>query len=126
MIIPIANGIFEHDLEINKLLKNQKEIKNLTFEKPNKENFPIIEILNRVNEYPSTSIIVNASNEVLVDHFLRKKVPFLGIPLIIKKILRDRNYKKYAIRNPKDLEEINKINLWAKLKTLKKINNEYN
>jgi hypothetical protein len=53
-------------------------------------------------------------------------VPFLGIPLIIKKILRDRNYKKYAIRNPKDLEEINKINLWAKLKTLKKINNEYN
>ena len=125
MVIPIANAIFENDLEINKFFKNKKNIKNLTFQKPDKKNFPIIEILDRVNEYPSTSIIVNASNEVLVDHFLRKKVPFLGIPLVIKKILRDRNYKKYAIRIPKDLEEINKINLWAKLKTLEKINNKY-
>ena len=33
----------------------------------------------RINEYPSTSIIVNACNEILVDHFLQKKIPFLSI-----------------------------------------------
>jgi hypothetical protein len=52
-------------------------------------------------------------------------VPFLGIPLIIEEILRDRNYKKYAIRKPKDLKQIIKINSWAKLKTIEKINFKY-
>ena len=121
MIIPLANAIFNNNLSINKFLNNKKKIRSLTFKRPNKINFPIIKILNRVNEFPSTSIIVNASNEVLVDHFLRKKVPFLGIPLIIQKILNDRNYKKYAIKVPKDLKHIYEISSWAKNKTIEKI-----
>ncbi len=121
MIIPLANAIFNNNFSINKFLNNKKKIRSLTFKRPNKINFPIIKILNRVNEFPSTSIIVNASNEVLVDHFLRKKVPFLGIPLIIQKILNDRNYKKYAIKVPKDLKHIYEISSWAKDKTIEKI-----
>ena len=38
-------------------------------------------------------------------------------------ILKDRNFKKYAIRNPKNISEIYKINNWAKTKTLEKISN---
>ena len=125
MIVPIANAIFDNNLEINKFIKTKKNIQCLTFKLPERNNFPIIDILNKVNEYPSTSIIVNAANEVLVEHFLRKKVPFLGIPTIIKKILRDRNYKKYAIKQPKDLKQINKINSWAKNKTLERIKKSY-
>ena len=125
MIIPIANALFEKNIQINKFIKDNKKIENLTFKKPNKKIFPIIKILHKVNEYPSSSIIVNASNEVLVEYFLRKKVPFLAIPLIIEEILRDRNYKKYAIRKPKDLKQIIKINSWAKLKTIEKINLNY-
>ena len=52
-------------------------------------------------------------------------MPFLGIPIIIDEILRDRNYKKYAIRKPKDLKQIIKINSWAKQKTLEKIKRKY-
>ena len=125
MIIPIANALFEKNIQINKFIKDNKKVENLTFKQPNKKIFPIIKILHRVNEYPSSSIIVNASNEVLVEYFLRKKVPFLGIPLIIEEILRDRNYKKYAIRKPKDLKQIIKINSWAKLKTIEKIKLRY-
>ena len=125
MIVPIANAIFDNNLEINRFYKVKKNIKNLTFKIPKKSNFPIIKILKKVNEYPSTSIIINASNEVLVDHFLRKKLPFLDIPLMIEKILRDINYKKYAIRNPKNLTQINKINSWAKIKTIQKIKAKY-
>ena len=125
MIVPIANAIFDNNLEIDRFYKVKKNIKNLTFKIPKKSNFPIIKILKKVNEYPSTSIIINASNEVLVDHFLRKKLPFLDIPLMIEKILRDINYKKYAIRNPKDLTQINKINSWAKIKTIQKIKAKY-
>ena len=125
MIIPIANAIFKDELIIDKFAKNEKNMNNLTFMTPNKKNFPILKILNKANEFPSTSIIVNASNEVLVEHFLRKKVSFLGIPTIIQKILRDRNYKKYAIRKPVDLKQINKINTWAKKRTIEKIKSIY-
>ena len=125
MIVPIANAIFDKNLEINKFFKDNKNIKNLTFQIPNQKNFPILKVLHKVNEHPSTSIIINAVNEVLVDHFLRKKVPFLAIPMIIMNILRDRNYRKYAIRNPKDLEQINKINSWARQKTIERIKSKY-
>ncbi len=125
MTIPIANAIFDKNLIIEKFLKKKYFIKNLTFYKPDPKNFPIIRVLDKVNLFPSSSIIINGANEVLVDHFLRKKVPFLGITSIIKKILRDRNYRKYAIKSPKDLKQINKINSWAKTKTLEKIKSTY-
>ena len=125
MQIPIANAIFDNKINMNTFIKNDNTIKNLSFKIPDSNNYPIIKILKRANEHPSTSIIINASNEVLVDHFLRKKVPFLSIPIIIKEILGDRNYKKYAIRKPKNLEQIYEINSWAKTKTLEKIANKY-
>jgi 1-deoxy-D-xylulose-5-phosphate reductoisomerase len=125
MQIPIANAIFDNKINMNTVIKNDNTIKNLSFKIPDSNNYPIIKILKRANEHPSTSIIINASNEVLVDHFLRKKVPFLSIPIIIKEILGDRNYKKYAIRKPKNLKQIYKINSWAKTKTLEKIATKY-
>ena len=36
-------------------------------------------------------------------------------------ILNDRNYKKYAIRKPKNIDQINKIDSWARNKTMEKI-----
>jgi hypothetical protein len=36
-------------------------------------------------------------------------------------ILNDKNYKKYAIRNPININQINKIDNWARNITLKKI-----
>ena len=125
MQIPIANAIFDNKINMNTVIKNDNTIKNLSFKTPDSNNYPIIKILKKANEHPSTSIIINASNEVLVDHFLRKKVPFLSIPIIIKEILGDRNYKKYAIRKPKNLKQIYEINSWAKTKTLEKIATKY-
>ena len=37
-------------------------------------------------------------------------------------ILNDRNYTKYAIRKPKNINQIKEIDLWAKKATLKIIN----
>ena len=125
MIVPISNAIFGKNLQIKEFIKTKNSFQNLTFKNPDIKNFPIIKIISKVNEYPSTSIIVNAANEVLVEHFLRKKVPFLGIPVIIKKILGDRNYRKYAIRIPVDLKVINRINSWAKIRTIETIKAVY-
>ena len=125
MLIPLANAIFDGRVEIKDILKNNyvknNLIKNLTFKRVSQKNFPIIKIKNRVNEHPSTSIILNASNEILVDQFLQKKIHFLSIIKIIMAILNDRNYKKYAIREPKNINQINEIDTWARRKTLEKI-----
>ena len=124
MIIPIANAIFDRNLEIKKIIKgraNHEMIKNLTFKKVDRKIFPIIKLVNQINKYEGTPIIVNAANEVLVDHFLRKKIPFLGIQKIIFNILKDKNYKKYAIRKPTNLNIINNLNNWAKNITSNKI-----
>ena len=128
MIIPIANAMFDGEIIINDLIKEKKikrKIENLKFDIPKQKNFPILKILHKLNQFPSSSVIVNASNEVLVDCFLKNKLPFLGIPFIIEKILNDRNFKKYAIRKSKDLKEIIKIDKWAKKTTLENINYYY-
>ena len=36
-------------------------------------------------------------------------------------VLNDRNYKKYAIKSPKNLNQIIKTDIWARQTTLKKI-----
>ena len=127
MIIPLANAIFEGDLNIEyfyklKKTKYNKPIENLTFQTVNKTTFPIIRLKDRLNEYPSTPIIINSSNEILVDQFLAKKIHFLSIYKTIMTILNNRNYKKYAIRNPKNIYQIRKIDEWARAQTMKKIN----
>ncbi len=125
MIIPIANAIFEGNLNIDEFYnKNKKQNlinENLVFKKVDKKIFPIINLKKRLNEFPSTSIIINASNEILVDQFLRKKIPFLGIFKGIKTILNDRNYKKYAIKAPTNLNQIIKIDFWARNNMMKKL-----
>ena len=122
MIIPLANAIFNNNLDIQNFYKIKKSpklnIQNLTFLKPDKKIFPTLKLKNRSNEYPSTSIIINASNEILVDQFLNKKIPFLAISRIIMSVLNDRNYKKYAIKMPYNLNQIINVDTWARNKTL--------
>ena len=79
-----------------------------------KNFFPAIKLKSRVNEHPSTPIIINAANEVSVDQFINKKLPFLEINKIIMGVLNDKNYKKYAIRNPRSIYQIIKIDQWAR------------
>ena len=121
MKIPISNAIFNGKLDIKDFYKfkinENKIVNNLKFMKVDKNTFPIIKIKHRINELPSTPIIINACNEILVDQFLQKKIPFLSISKIIMGILNDRNYRKYAIKNPKNINQIFKIDLWARGKT---------
>ena len=127
MIIPLANALFDEKINIKDFLMNKdknkkrKLIENLIFKRVNKNTFPIISLKERVNEHPSTSIIINAANEVLVDYFLRKKIPFLSIFKIIKTIMNDRNYNKYAIKEPKSISQILQIDQWSRRVIYKKV-----
>ena len=123
MIIPIANAIFDENLNIKKFYNTNKKnfFEDLKFQKVDSKIFPVYKLRNRLTEFPGTPIIINASNEILVNYFLSKKIPFKAIFEIILDILNDRNYKKNAIKRPNNLNQINKINAWAKQRTLEKI-----
>jgi len=126
MIIPLANAIFDGNLNIKDFYKQSKSkihtiSKKLYFKKVEKKIFPIIKLKDKLNKLPSTAIIINAANEVLVSEFLKKKMPYLNIYKHIFSIMKDKNFKKYAIKNPKNIKQILKIDNWAKSVTRKKI-----
>ena len=127
MMIPLANAIFDENFNFDEFInfensKIKRNIQNLNFREVDNKKFPIIKIKKRLNEYPATPIIINTCNEILVDQFLRKKIAFLSIHKIILSILNDRNYRKYAIKDTKNLNQIIDIYKWTKTLTLKKIN----
>jgi 1-deoxy-D-xylulose-5-phosphate reductoisomerase len=120
MKIPISNTLYENrnnffktsDIEI-------KQLNNLNFQKVNLKNFPSIKLLDKCfTSGISTPIVINAANEVLVDLFLNEKIEFLDIVKIINKILKSKDFKKYAKRNPNSVKGIKMIDNWARLKTV--------
>ena len=127
MLIPLSNAIFDGDIDINTVLKKElRTKKSIFFQKLNfiqvdKKKFPIVNLKSRLNEYTSTSIIINAVNEILVDQFLSKKIPFMSFYKYILKVLNDRNYKEYAIKEAKNINQILQIDQWARNLTLKNI-----
>ena len=119
MIVPLANAIFDGKLNIENFYNPKKKSKDeiigdLSFKNVDRKIFPIIDIKKRANEFPSTSIIINAANEILVEQFLHKKVPFLTIYKLILSIMNDKNYRKYAIRKPNNIVQILAIDSWTK------------
>jgi 1-deoxy-D-xylulose-5-phosphate reductoisomerase len=128
MIIPIANAIFDEEIDIGDFykpkIKIKNDIENIIFRRVDAKIFPIIKLKDRVNEHPSTSIIINSTNEVLVDQFLNNNITYNDIIKGIKHVLRDRNYKEYAIKKPKTINQILDIDIWAKKKILNKLFND--
>ena len=77
------------------------------------KRFPIIKLKNRINEHISTPIIINAANEILVDQYLKEKISFNTFYKYLTQVLNDRNYKKYAIKEPKNIDQIFQLYKWS-------------
>jgi 1-deoxy-D-xylulose-5-phosphate reductoisomerase len=120
MLIPLANAIFDDTIDIDNFLKpklhSKKSIffQSLNFLKVDKKRFPIIGLKPRLNEHYSSPIVINAVNEILVDQYIRKKIPFTSFYKYILKVLNDRNYNKYAIKEPKSISQILQIDQWSR------------
>jgi 1-deoxy-D-xylulose-5-phosphate reductoisomerase len=119
MKIPISNTIYQNENSFSYKSKIDTKILNkLNFEKVNINKFPSIKLIKKcLNFGYATPIIINASNEVLVDLFLKGKINFLDIVTIINKIFKDKDFNKYAKKKPKTVKEIKIIDGWARLKT---------
>jgi len=119
MKIPISNILYgkkNHILNIKKV--DIKKLNSLKFLDVNVNQFPSIKLIKKsLNLGSSALIILNASNEVLVDLFLSKKIAFLDIVKKLNAIFNDKDFKKYARRNLNTVKDIKKVDNWARLKT---------
>ena len=120
MSIPIANSLDKNYNYINKSKINFKILNNLNFTDVDKKKFPVIKILQKYPNYCSlfdTALV--SINDELVNLFLNKKISFNDIFKNLLKILNLRSIKRLKTIVPKNYNEINKINTFVRLKTLK-------
>ncbi len=121
MKIPIANAIYDNKIDISNLLNTKinhlKNLKYLKFEKVDKKRFPIVTLLTKKIYCNSGPIILNASNEILVEKFIKNKIPYKLIYQSLKRIFKDRDFNKYAIKKTPNIKEIYKIDKWARERT---------
>ena len=119
MKIPLSNTLYEKKYNFFNMKNiDPDKLNKMTFQNVNKKRFPSVMLINKcLNMGHSTPIIVNASNEVLVELFLKKKIAFLDIVRTINKIFKDKDFKKYAKIKPRSVKDIKLIDNWARLKT---------
>ena len=84
------------------------EISKLTFEEPDWDNFPCLGFAFEAMRMGGTMpVVLNAANEVAVDLFLRGRLAFKDIPIIIERAMGSHN----IIKNPKlsDILDVDRV-----------------
>ena len=118
MKIPISNILYKNQNHLKNPQINIKTLNKLSFQKVNPKVFSSVKLINKCFTLGfSTPIIINASNEVLVGLFLEGKIGFLDIVKTINKIFKDKEFKKYAKRKVRSINDIKITDNWARLKT---------
>jgi 1-deoxy-D-xylulose-5-phosphate reductoisomerase len=118
MIIPIFNSVY---FNTNKKLKSKNidinTLNNLDLKKIDNTRFPVINILNKMNENDSLfeTVIVSA-NDKLVNLFLKDKIKFNDISNILIKICNSAQFNKFKSIKPKNIGEINDLADYVSLK----------
>ena len=86
MRVPIQYALTYPDRVENHIKKlNLLESNNLTFEAPNREVFPCLNLAMKAIDLGGTMpTVLNASNEIAVEYFLNEKIKFTDIPHIVE------------------------------------------
>ena len=120
MKIPISNILNKKNNKfINSKRIESRILNKINFSEVDKKKFPSVKLIDKcINSGSSSPIIINASNEVLVDLFLKGKIRYLDIVSTINMIFKDKEFNKYARRKAKSIKDIKIIDNWARLKTI--------
>ena len=89
---------------------NLFEVKNLSFEKPDFDNFDCLNIaFEAIKRGGIAPTVMNAANEIAVAKFLNDEIGFLDIPLIIRKTVEAHEFKEDIT-----LQDVLKYDKWAR------------
>ena len=118
MKIPIFNTLY---LEKYKKFKSNKLdiniLNNLKLSKINKKSFPSVKVLDSLPEKSSLfETVIVATNDELVNLFLKKKISFHDISKMILKIINLNEFKKYKKNEPKNIHDIHILSEYVRLK----------
>lgn len=118
MKIPIFNSLYENN---NKKIVTKKLdfsiINDLNFENVNLKKFPVIKILNKLSSNNTLyETVIVAANDKLVRLFLTKKIKFLDISRILLKIIKEKEFIKYRLIIPRNVDHIVKLSHYVSLK----------
>jgi 1-deoxy-D-xylulose-5-phosphate reductoisomerase len=92
---------------------------DMNFSKPDLDKFPCLRLAYEAVTVGGTMpIVLNAADEIVVDLFLKEKIKFTEIPVIIEKVMKNHKIIKNA-----DLEEIMKVDEWARKEVMKMTKN---
>jgi 1-deoxy-D-xylulose-5-phosphate reductoisomerase len=116
MCLPIQYALTYPDRAASERVQtNFPKIGTLTFEEPDVERFPAIELARRAGELGGTlPAVLNAANEVAVEAFVNRKINF---PQITETVRRTMDAHKVVSRP--SLEQILEADAWARREAAK-------
>ena len=118
MIIPIFNSIYpDFQKKIKSDPLNFNILNDLKLENVDKKRFPVIEIIDKLEENDSLfeTVIVSA-NDTLVNNFLLNKIKFDDISNILLKTIALKEFTKLKKVRPKNVKEVSKLANYVSLK----------
>ena len=117
MTIPIGNTLMSKNNFINKNNIDYKVLNNLKLIDVDKKKFKVIKVLKK---YPNHCSLFDTAlvtiNDELVSLFLRKKISYLSISQKLINFLNLKEFRIYKNKIPKNINEINKLNSYVRLK----------
>ena len=119
MKIPIFNTLYQDNEKKIKTKKINFEILNeLNFNKIDLKKFPVMRLIKDLpNKDSLFETILVSANDTLVENFLNKKIKFLDISRILLKLLKYKEFQRYKLISPSNIDQIIALNKYVRLKT---------
>ncbi len=118
MKIPIFGTLNFNEKYFKKLNDlDLKKINNLNLHLPNTNKFPLIKILKKLpKKFSLFETVLVATNDKLVDLFLKKKIHYKQISKIFFHVINDKVFSKYKLIKPKKISDIIKVKKFVQMK----------
>jgi 1-deoxy-D-xylulose-5-phosphate reductoisomerase len=116
MCLPIQYALTYPDrAPSDRVQTNLAKLGSLTFEEPDPERFPALELARRAGEAGGTlPAVLNAANEVAVDAFLNRQISFPEIPALV-----GRTMARHQVVAHPTLDQIIAADAWARAEAAK-------
>tara|TARA_B100000767_G_scaffold252431_1_gene256193 strand:+ start:306 stop:1469 length:1164 start_codon:yes stop_codon:yes gene_type:complete len=118
MEIPIFNTLYDDEKRFLKTKKlDLNKLNSLKLHHINKKKFPVTMILKKISNHNSLfETVIVATNDELVDLFLKNKITYLQLQQYLVKFLCSNLFSKFKLKKPKNIEDIMDLNRYVRLK----------
>ena len=120
MDIPIFNTLQKNNFN-KSLVKfnnfNLNKMNNLNLDYIEEKKFPVIKIIKHLPKRNTLfETVIVAANDILVELFLRGKINYTDITLILLRIIKLKKFKKMKNIYPRNINDILKLSDYVRLK----------